>query len=194
MGEGGDARTTDSCCETVRYPRHPAVVVVTASNHRGDRENPSRVSRWEGTAFKRRLAATKECVVKRPRGDNVVRSFPASDRFHRQVNYGAIRISLPGKQSRTDLIRVVPSVTCNQQRSRQSDHFRGCNRRIKDIVDVVQVPRMGAKIGHGVRIGQDQSSRPSSNGNRGQQVAPLKKKIHKYEKNIFYYFFIILFC
>jgi hypothetical protein len=175
MSKRGDARKADDRCETVSYPRHPAVVLIPAGYDRGDRKNTGGVPRWEGTPLKGRLAPIKECIVKRSSGRNITRSFPAGNCFHRQVDHSAVSISLPGEYCRTHLIRVMPSIACNHERNRKGHHFGRGNRRIKDVVDVVEVPRMRTKVGHRVRIGHDESRRARCDGKSGQPVAPLRQ-------------------
>ena len=95
MGTRGHARKADSGCETVHHPRHPAVVVISAGDDRGDREHSGGVPRRKGTASKRRLAAIKESICKRPSRWDVNRSFPTCNGFEYQVNV-AIFLPLAG--------------------------------------------------------------------------------------------------
>jgi hypothetical protein len=97
MRTRGYARKADGRCETVHYPRYPAVVVIAAGNDRSDGKSTGGVPGWEGAALKGRLAATKERVVKGPSGGNITRSFSASNRFHRKVDYSAVSVGLPGE-------------------------------------------------------------------------------------------------
>src|SRR2546423_10860012 len=92
MGTRGHAREADSCCETVREPGHPAVVLITAGDNSGDRKNPGGVPGREGAALEGRLAAAKERVVKRPSGSNICRPFSAGNRFDRKVDDRAVGI------------------------------------------------------------------------------------------------------
>jgi len=179
MSQRGDPRTADSRCEAVRQPRRPTMIVIAAGDHRGDRKNCGSMPGGKRAALERRLAPTKKCVVKRSCGRNITRSLPASHRFHRQVDYSAVSIGLPGEQCRTHLIRVMPRIACNHKRNRHRQHFPRGNRGIKNVVDVVEIPRMRTKIGHGVRIGKDESGRSTCNGESGQQVVPSRKLTRK---------------
>src|SRR5947209_9130015 len=91
------ARKTDSGCETVQGPRHPAVVVISAGNDRTDSKHTSGVPGWEGAALKGRFTAIEERVVKRSSSGNITRSFSASNRLKRKVDHSAVSVGLPGE-------------------------------------------------------------------------------------------------
>jgi hypothetical protein len=121
------------------------------------------------------LAATKKRICKRLSGPNITGPFSARNCFHRQVNYGAVGVSLASQYCCTHLVRVVPNIACYQERSWNGDDFPGCNRRIKDVIDVVEVFGMISKIGHHVRIGYQESRCSARDRKRGQPVSALRQ-------------------
>src|SRR6266478_3703949 len=104
MRTRGYARKTDRGCKSVHRPWYPAVVVIPAGNYCGYGKNPGSVPGWEGTALKRRLAATEEGIVERSSMMNITRSFPACNRFDCKIDNSAVRVSLSREQRRTGLI------------------------------------------------------------------------------------------
>src|SRR4051812_48276382 len=94
MSARGHSRKADSRCKSIQCPGHPAVVVVSAGNDCGYRKYPGRVARRKGATFKGRFTAIKEGMVERPFRWNVNRSFSTCNRFDRQVDDRAVRVSL----------------------------------------------------------------------------------------------------
>src|SRR5713226_9349207 len=66
----------------------------------------------------------------------------------------------------------MPNIACDHKGSRQGHYFRGGNRSIEDVVQIIQVPRVRTKIGHCMRIGDDEARGPADDCQSGYPMVP----------------------
>ena len=163
----------DHSGESVGEPRHPLVIVIAFGDDRGYRKYTGGMPRRKAAAFEWRFAAIEERIIERGIGRHLRRPLSPCHCFHGKIDDGAVGVGFGAEQRRAYLVIVMPDVASRQERSGNGDDFSGCDRRVKSVVHIVQVPPMRSEVGHDVGIGNQQSGCATCDGERRQPMLAL---------------------
>src|SRR6266581_3374094 len=101
MSARGYTGETDRRRESVNHKWYPAMMLVSAGDHCGHREDTGGVSGRKAAALEGGLSATEKSMVKRTARWNVNRALSTRDRLDSKVHDCAVGISLAAQYRST---------------------------------------------------------------------------------------------